>query len=154
MNSQAEIITATMDHLDDLVPLFDAYRVFYKQESDPQKARAFLSQRMYLGESVIFLAYFDSTAVGFTQLYPSFSSTVAERIWILNDLYIVPDLRGKRIGSLLIQKAKSFAEQFHAAALTLATSKSNLSGQKLYEREGFKLDDKYLDYYWLVPGSE
>lgn len=151
MTSQAEIVTATLDHLDDLVPLFDAYRVFYKQDSDLQKARTFLSERMYLRESVIFLAYLDSIPVGFTQLYPSFSSTTAQRIWILNDLYIVPNLRGKRIGSLLIQKAKSFAEQFQAGGLTLATSKSNLSGQKLYEREGFKLDDEYLDYYWLVP---
>jgi len=82
----ASIITsrATLDDLDGLAALFDAYRVFYRQAADRALARAFIEERLQRGESVIFIAR-DAAgeAVGFTQLYPAFSSVSARRIWIL-----------------------------------------------------------------------
>jgi len=142
----AIIITATLDHIEDLVPLFDAYRVFYKQQSDPEVARTFLRERLYLGESMIFLAYHEGRPVGFTQLYPLFSSTSMKRIWLLNDLYVVPDMRGQRIGEQLIKRAADFARSFGAAKLKLSTQTTNLSGQKLYERVGFVRDTEFYAY--------
>jgi hypothetical protein len=67
---------AVLADLDTLAPLFDAYRQFYGRASDPSGAHAFLRERFRHGESAVFMA-FDSSgqAVGFTQLYPSFSST-------------------------------------------------------------------------------
>ena len=140
------IITATLDHIEDLVPLFDAYRVFYKQQSDPEGSRTFLRERLYLGESMIFLAYNEDRPVGFTQLYPLFSSTSMKRIWLLNDLYVVPDMRGQRIGEQLIQRAADFARSFGATKLELSTQTTNLSGQKLYERVGFVRDTEFYAY--------
>ena len=140
------IITATLDQIEDLVPLFDAYRVFYKQPSDLEAARTFLSERLYLGESMIFLAYHEGRPVGFTQLYPLFSSTSMKRIWLLNDLYVVPDLRGQRIGEQLIQRAADVMRSFGAVRLKLSTQTTNLSGQKLYERVGFVRDTEFYAY--------
>ena len=140
------IITATLDQIEDLVPLFDAYRVFYKQQSDLEAARTFLRERLYLGESMIFLAYNEDKAVGFTQLYPLFSSSLMKRIWLLNDLYVVPDMRGQRIGEQLIQRAADFARSFGAARLELSTQTTNVSGQKLYERVGFVRDTEFYSY--------
>ncbi|MFV1979747.1 MAG: hypothetical protein ACC655_01210, partial [Rhodothermia bacterium] len=80
------IVEVGPDDLDVLVPLFDAYRVFYEQPSDPERARTFLTARMRMGESTIFLAGLDGEPAGFVQLYPSFSSVSTARIWILNDL--------------------------------------------------------------------
>ena len=140
------ILTATLDQLDDLVPLFDAYRVFYKQPSDLEQARAFLRERMYLGESMIFLAYDEQHAVGFTQLYPLFSSTTMKRTWLLNDLYVIPDRRGERIGERLIERAAEFARSFGAGKLSLSTQVTNTSGQKLYERAGFVRDTEFYAY--------
>lgn len=137
-----------MDHIDDLVPLFDAYRVFYRQASDGENTKKFLLERMHLRDTVIFMAYVDKQAVGFTQLFPSFSSESLQRHWILNDLYVVPEMRGKRVGAELIQRAKSFVLQFGAKGLALATEHTNISGQKLYEREGFELDKVYRYYFW------
>jgi GNAT superfamily N-acetyltransferase len=143
-----EIIFATLDQIDDLVPLFDAYRVFYKQSSDAENTKKFLLERMQLRDTVIFMAYSNSKPVGFTQLFPSFSSDTLERMWILNDLYIAPEMRGKRVGAQLIQRAKQFCLQFGARGLALATEHTNVSGQKLYEREGFELDQTYRHYFW------
>jgi len=80
------IIKAHIEHLDVIAPLFDAYRVFYKQASNLDAAKAFLHERLKNKESVIYLAIKDSKAVGFTQLYPLFSSVSMERMFILNDL--------------------------------------------------------------------
>lgn len=142
-----EIITATLDHLDDLAPLFDAYRVFYGQPSDLDRARSFLRDRLYLGESVVFLAYAHSRPVGFTQLYPSFSSVSTQRLWVLNDLYVAPELRGQRVGERLIERAAQFATEFGAKGLSLSTAITNTSGQRLYERVGFVRDEEFYHYF-------
>ena len=64
------LIQANLNHLDDLAVLFDAYRVFYKKETDLDAAKKFLRERLANDQSVIFMVYNDSRAVGFTQLYP------------------------------------------------------------------------------------
>ena len=90
------ISKATLNDLDSLVPLFDAYRQFYGQLPDLEGARTFLSGRMERGESVVFLAFEEDRAVGFTQLYPQFSSVGMDRNWLLNDLYV--DERARKKG--------------------------------------------------------
>jgi len=142
-----KIVTATLDTLEDLIPLFDAYRMFYGQESDPQAAHAFLLERFLLRESVVFLAYSGQTAVGFTQLYPLFSSTSMRRIWLLNDLYVIPEQRGQRVGEALIKRALEHAHLSGAARVELATAHTNLSGQKLYERMEFERRDTVFRSY-------
>jgi ribosomal protein S18 acetylase RimI-like enzyme len=145
------IITATHDHLEQLVPLFDAYRQFYNQASDKDAARAFLSQRLLLRETVIFLALDGNNALGFTQLFPSFTSVGMKRLWILNDLYVVAHARGQRIGERLIERALQHAQHSGAKGVVLETSHSNVSGQKLYERMGFSLEDlEYRTYFKAV----
>ena len=85
---------ATVADLDRIAPLFDAYRQFYGQAHDLDLAREFLRGRLEQDQSVIFLALRpDGSAVGFTQLYPSFSSASAKRIFILNDLFVDPTAR-------------------------------------------------------------
>ena len=70
-----KIISATIENIDQLVPLFDKYRIFYKQSSDPEAARKFLTERLNKKESVIFIAVdTHKNVLGFTQLYPVFSS--------------------------------------------------------------------------------
>jgi hypothetical protein len=88
-SSKSGVISVRRAGIEDLelvVPLFDAYRRFYRQKPDLELARAFLSERFRNRESVVFLAFdADGNALGFTQLFPSFSSSVARRIFILND---------------------------------------------------------------------
>ena len=146
-----KIITATLDHLEQLAPLFDAYRVFYEQTSDLEAATAVLRERFLLRENVVFLALEGDTALGFTLLYPSFSSVSIKRMWILNDLYVVPEARGQRVGEALIGAAVELALASGAVGVQLETAHSNLSGQKLYERLGFQREDlEYRTYFLKV----
>ncbi len=75
----ATIGRATLDDLDTVAPLFDLYRVFYGKPSDPALARAFIQPRLVRDDSVILVASLAGDAVGFTQLYPCFSSVSATR---------------------------------------------------------------------------
>lgn len=145
-----DIRYASLDDIDDLALLFDAYRVFYRQTSDSELARHFLLQRMNLRESVIFLArdVDTSDALGFVQLYPGFSSVSAERVWILNDLFVKPDARGRGIGRALMRRAREHGETTGVLRLTLSTAEDNRTAQQLYESEGWQRDN---DRYYQLP---
>lgn len=144
-----KIIRAEKSHLSELIPLFEGYRVFYKQVSNPDGAKQFLTERMDNRESIIFIAYEDNIATGFTQLYPCFSSVSMQRLFILNDLYVEKSSRAKGIGEALLNRAKEYAIAKGAKGLALETGKDN-PAQKLYERLDWKLETKYLNYFWSV----
>tara|TARA_R110002050_G_scaffold80677_3_gene172439 strand:- start:4106 stop:4408 length:303 start_codon:yes stop_codon:yes gene_type:complete len=99
-----KILQANKKHLDDLAPLFNGYRIFYKQESNLKVARDFLKERLTKQDSVIFMAYIDNVAVGFTQLYMLYSSVTMQPMYVLNDLFIDTNYRNKNIGTALIHK--------------------------------------------------
>ncbi len=144
-----QIIQATLFELSEIVPLFDAYRQFYGQKTDVELAKLFLQQRLENNESVMFLAKDASMSLGFTQLYPSFSSVSAQRLWILNDLFVIPEARGKGIGELLLKHAQAFAKNQNTKGLSLSTHHTN-PAQKLYEKLGWEQDQEFLNYFWKV----
>jgi len=140
---------ATINDLNLVVELFDKYRVFYQKESDKLKAEEFLFYRLRLNDSEIFVAENDKNdLVGFVQLYPIFSSTRMQRLWLLNDLYVNKEHRGKGISKLLIESAKELCKNTNACGLILETAKSNIVGNKLYTKVGFLLDEIHNYYSW------
>jgi ribosomal protein S18 acetylase RimI-like enzyme len=140
---------ATVNELNSLTELFDSYRVFYKQDSDIEGARAFLKERLLNEDSVVFIAYDEENAVGFVQLYPTYSSVSMKRSWILNDLYVNTSARKKGFGEKLIQAAIELAEETGAKGLSLETGEDNLTAQRLYEKIGFKKESNYFYYFSL-----
>jgi len=135
--------------LDSLVPLFDGYRMFYGQPSQPIVCRDFLHARISRNESVIHLAFCDRTTIGFSQLYPSFSSVRARPMWWLNDLYVDPLARGSGAGRALLDSAAQHARMTGAAGLMLETGADNAHAQGLYERHGYARVDPASHFYWL-----
>ena len=137
---------AVLTDLDLIAPLFDGYRCFYGKDPDPATAHAFIAERLVLRESVIFLALDEAgNALGFTQLYPSFSSVSARRIWILNDLFVTSRARGRGVGKALLNAAREYAVQTGAKRLVLSTAHDN-PAQKLYESQDYVRDTGFLHY--------
>lgn len=134
--------------LDRVAPLFDAYRQFYERPTDLALARDFLSARMARGDSVIFLAEENRAAIGFVQLYPVYSSTslAPGRLWLLNDLFVVPAARGRGVGRQLMDRARALAEETGACGLELATARTNIGAQALYESLGYRREDEFFRY--------
>ena len=145
-----KVIRATSDHLAQLSQLFDLYRVFYQQASNLGAAKDFLEDRFLKSDSVIFIAIAsDGKGLGFTQLYPSFSSVSMMSNYILNDLFVSSEARKKGVGKALMEKAKQFAISQGSKGLTLETAIDN-PAQKLYIRLGFKIDSDVNHYTWEV----
>lgn len=129
-----------------IVPLFDSYRQFYGQPSDPGRARAFIGDRLSRGESVIFFAVDNGKPLGFTQLYPVFSSTHCRPLWILNDLYVAPEARRRGVARMLMDQARDHAVETGACGIQLETAHTNSNAQRLYESLGYQMDKEYRVY--------
>ncbi len=140
-------LRANTTHLDALARLFDAYRGFYEQPSDLEQSRAFIAERMAGNESAIFLVQdAEGEALGFVQLYPTFSSIDAHRTWLLSDLFTTPAARGRGVGRLLMNTARDFALASGAKGLVLETATDNFTAQGLYESLGYVRDSGYYTY--------
>jgi ribosomal protein S18 acetylase RimI-like enzyme len=123
--------------IEQLSVLLDKYRIFYKQESDIDNARAFLKKRMKRKESVIFVAEERKNLIGFTQLFPIFSSVSMKRTWLLNDLYVNEKARGMGAATKLLTAAKEFGEETSSKWLLLQTAADNFTAQSVYEKNGW-----------------
>ena len=149
VRKMTETRKVTIKDLELVVKLFDKYRVFYGKLSDKQKAEEFISERLKLNDSQIFVAETDDKElVGFVQLYPIFSSTRMQRLWLLNDLFVAKDHRGKGVSKQLIECSKELCKQTNACGLILETAKTNIVGNQLYPKVGFLLDNEYNYYSW------
>ena len=127
--------------------LFDDYRVFYRKKSDKEGATNFIKDRLEKKDAIIFIAEEDDLCVGFTQLYPSFSSTKMMKLWVLNDLFVMESRRGEGISKELIEKSKSLCKQTNACGILLETETSNTIGNNLYPKTGFHLETNNF-YFW------
>jgi GNAT superfamily N-acetyltransferase len=145
-NPGVAVRQATVADLDLIVPLFVAYRQFYGLRSEPERARQFLVERFGHNQSVLFLAFADAAAIGFTQLYPSFSSGAMARIFILNDLFVSPGARRRGAGRALLQAAAEYGRRVGAIRLVLSTELTNTTAQALYEKAGWKRDTVFCVY--------
>ena len=144
-----QIIRATVNHAAEIGRLFDLYRQFYLCEANLDLAIAYITERLEQDESTIFIAMEDETAVGFVQLYPTFCSVQAVKRFILYDLFVDSSVRNGGTGALLMNQAAEYAKQEGAARLDLQTDFSNVIGQHLYEKLGYKKVGETLHSYSL-----
>lgn len=142
----AQFLKAGTEHLEPVAVLFDFYRQFYGQSPDLEAARHFIGERLKKEDSAIFIASVEGQAVGFFQLFPSFTSAWMRPTWILNDLYVLESHRKGGLGRQLLQKAIDFSRETGAKRLTLNTAKDNLPAQALYEAMGLKQETVFWSY--------
>ncbi len=140
------IIKATLEHVDDLVPLVDAYRQFYTQPSDLVSVKSYLESRLSNNECVIFIAYENQMALGFTLLYHHWTTVALGHVWLLNDLFTKSEARRKGIGEALLNHAADFAKADGAKRIWLRTAIDNFTAQALYEKAGYKRDEQFYRY--------
>jgi ribosomal protein S18 acetylase RimI-like enzyme len=146
MTSPLATRRATLEDLDALAPLFDAYRRFYEQPGDVALASAYLHARIERGESTILVAEGDGQLLGFCQLYPTWCSVAAARIFVLYDLFVDEGVRRAGVGRALMLAAQAFGREAGAVRLDLSTARTNARAQALYESLGWQRDDVYLVY--------
>jgi ribosomal protein S18 acetylase RimI-like enzyme len=153
MGTQVSIERAELRHIDEIAPLFDAYRRFYGQVDD-RRARSFLEERIAHDESVVFVARLQGAAIGFCQLYPCFASVSLTRMFVLYDLFVAPQARRCGAAAALLRAAVDYAASQGAAQLMLQTAVTNLPAQRLYERAGWVRDNDFYVYEYQLREGE
>jgi len=145
--TQHAVRQATLADVPAIAPLFDAYRRFYEQVPDLPLATAFIEARLRQGESIILLAEdADGQLLGFCQLYPSFCSVQACKIFVLYDLFVLPQARTQGVGRQLLQAAEALARERGVQRLDLTTAKTNVKAQSVYEALGWVRDEVFYTY--------
>lgn len=139
------ITRATNSDIEDLVPLVELYRAFYKQPAN-QKTQEYVADRISNDEAVVFIARIDGKAIAFTMIYPTFSTVALAQIWLLNDLYVDESARGLGIATKLMETAEQAAREAGAARIWLRTANDNTPAQALYEGRGWKQDEIFRRY--------
>ena len=144
---------ATLDDLDAVATLFDAYRQFYKQAPDLPLARRFIHERLQRNESVLIVAETGTkTVIGFCQLYPTFCSVKAAPTYTLYDLFVIPEARGTGAGKSLMLAAEAHAARAGVARMDLSTARNNTVAQSLYESLNWVRDEAFFVYSKSMRG--
>ena len=144
--STTSIRMASESDLTKLAQLFDAYRQFYKQPANIDRARDFIGERLTRNDSWLLVAQSQDDLIGFCQMYPSFSSTTTSRIAILNDLFVAKNARGKGVGKDLMRAAEDLAKNLGLSAMELSTTIDNQTAQSLYEQLDWQRDQEFYIY--------
>lgn len=137
---------AALADLPQVAPLFDLYRQFQGEPSDPEAGDRFLRARLDHGETVLFLATLDDRPLGMAQLYPIYSSVSLRRVFILNDLFVHADGRRRGVAAALLDALEAYAWSMGASSLRLNVARDNLQAQAVYDARHWQRDDHYFMY--------
>jgi ribosomal protein S18 acetylase RimI-like enzyme len=144
-NRRINVRPSEAQDVDQLTDLVEQYREFYGQVRSEQ-TRPYLMERLSRRESVILVAENDDALVGFTQCYPTFSTVSLSAIWLLNDLFVIPDHRRQQVAEQLMQAAEDAAKEAGATRVWLRTAHTNTPAQSLYEKRGWVEDEVFKRY--------
>ena len=120
-----------------LLDLIEGYFAFYRTPFVRPKVEALLDlleQDSRLGVQMV--AEADGRLQGFASLYACVDTLVADRILVMNDLFVDPSLRNRGIGAALFDASLAYATAHRYARLDWVTAQDNSDAQRFYDRQG------------------
>ncbi len=93
------------------------------------------------GSGLQFAAEKDDNLIGFATLYFTFSTLKVKKQAILNDLFVITEMRGQHIGEKLFNTCLSHIRDNDFSSMEWETAKDNYTAQALYDKMGGKLTD-------------
>ena len=100
-----------------LAPLLDAL------EADPDRGAQLVAEA-------------DGRLLGFATLYRCFDTLLADRVLVMNDLFVDPASRNEGVGAALFDASLAYASVRGYARLDWVTAQDNRAAQRFYERHG------------------
>ncbi|MEA2216677.1 MAG: hypothetical protein QOK19_2238 [Solirubrobacteraceae bacterium] len=150
-----EISLAGEQDLAELLALMRDYCDFYEVSPADEQLLA-LSQALIddpRREGMQLLARDDRGApLGFATLYWSWSTSRAARLGTMNDLFVIAEARGLRVGERLIEACLERCAEHGAELMEWQTARTNTTAQALYDRVGGRREE-WISYSLNVPRS-
>jgi GNAT superfamily N-acetyltransferase len=136
--------------LGDLLPLVRAYCDFYAVSPSDEElltlSRALIADPEREGVQLL-ARDAEARAVGFATIFWSWATTSAERIGVMNDLFVAPEARGSGVAEALIEACRVECAARGAGKLSWQTATENERAMKVYDRIGANRET-WVDY-WL-----
>lgn len=128
-----------------LEPLFAGYLDFYKVDRPPGERRDFLSARLAADDSAAFGAFDESGCMtGFALCHSAHNSLRLAPVWILHDLFVVPEARRCGLARALLEAVHAAARGAGACEVILSTARDNRAARTLYESAGYERDEVFV----------
>src|SRR4030081_70520 len=120
-----------------LLDLIEGYFNFYRTPFDPPKVEALLDLlEEDPGLGVQLVADADGRLQGFASLYACLDTLVADRILVMNDLFVDPSVRSQGVGAALLEASLTYATTHGYVRLDWVTAQDNVDAQRFYDRHG------------------
>jgi GNAT superfamily N-acetyltransferase len=148
---------ATVDDADEIAHLLHDFNVEYDTPTPGPAVIAARLRELLAGESTFALvAGTPAVGVGLVTLRPNvwYEGPVA----LLDELYVVPDLRSKGIGTGMIELLVSTCHDRGVDVIEINVDEGDVDTQRFYERHGFSVVDPdtheraFYFYRELTPG--
>jgi len=121
--------------------MFEIEHYTVPSEANGDRWVKFVREGLTSGKNFLLAAKDKNKLVGFAyaSLFRDFPLEVTGTIGVINDVYVLPELRGRGIGRKLVERclSKMKAEGVDAVRLTVLTE--NKAVVELYEKLGFKI---------------
>lgn len=132
------IESVTEKNLHEILPLIRSYQEFYNvaEISDKRNREFFAQFGPHSDAGCQFAFRSGKNIVAFATVYFSYSSSIASKTAVLNDLFTLPEARRKGIGRSLIEHCWCYASSKGAVRLQWATQVDNKAAQSLYRSIG------------------
>jgi GNAT superfamily N-acetyltransferase len=121
-----------------LLQLIKGYFAFYRVPFPTgAKVEAFVDRlQQDPAAGVQLVAEEDGRLHGFASLYACLDTLIADRILVMNDLYVDPSSRNRGTGAALFDASLGYASAHGYARLDWVTAADNHDAQRFYERHG------------------
>jgi GNAT superfamily N-acetyltransferase len=120
--------------------------VFYKRPKPSiEKVHKLIGTLLEKKNGIQFIAEKQGEFLGFATLYFSFSTTKADKITIMNDLFVVEKARGTGVAQQLFKSCEKFTIENEYAQMSWVTASDNKRAQRFYEKVGGSLGN-WLNY--------
>jgi len=120
-----------------LLDLIEGYFAFYRTRFARPKVEGLLDLlEQDPGLGVQLVAEADGRLQGFASLYACLDTLVADRILVMNDLFVDPSLRSHGVGAALFDASLAYATANGYARLDWVTAQDNKDAQRFYDRHG------------------
>jgi GNAT superfamily N-acetyltransferase len=129
------IVTVDRSNFEKVLPLIADYQRFYECKPDEERNRRYFSQFIEDHEQgILFVALSaDDEALGFSTLYFVPSSLSAQTSCTFNDLYALPDSRGRGVALALGFHALRYASEHGFKSAWWLTKPDNKDGHRIYD---------------------
>ncbi len=115
--------------------LFDQEEEFKPNDKIQSEGLKRIISQSDVGEIIV--AQESTKIVGMVNILYTISTALGGRVAILEDMIVAPKVRGKGVGSKLVNFSLDLAKQKGCKRITLLTDHDNDGAHRFYERHGF-----------------